>query len=149
MSTEKKQTVGLVLCGITVVLEVITLVLYVMNANQSYYQDMNGMIAGLVAGALVCTAASFALAESNANLACGVVSDVLRVAAPAMLFYAAAVFVGARAQSLGQIFGSNLELGNDAAFAAGTQAIATIVVFMVAWLVSVVASFTKLGKRAI
>ena len=149
MSNEKKQTAGLVFTVITVVLEVVTLVLYVLNANQSYYQDMNGMIAGLIAGALVCTAAGYALVMGKSSMATGVVSDVLRAAAPALLFYGAAVFVGARAQSLGQIFGSNLELGNDAAFAAGTQAIVTIVVFLVAWLVSVIAAFMKLGKRAI
>jgi hypothetical protein len=149
MSNEKKQTAGLVFTVITVVLEVVTLVLYVLNANTAYYSDLNGMIAGMAAGALVCTVVSYVLAMGKSSMATGVVSDVLRVVAPALLFYGAAVFIGARAQSLGQIFGSNLELGNDAAFAAGTQAIATIVVFLVAWLVSVVAAFMKLGKRAI
>ena len=149
MSNEKKQTAGLVFTVITVVLEVVTLVLYVLNANTAYYSDLNGMIAGLAAGALVCTVVSYVLAMGKSSMATGVVSDVLRVVAPALLFYGAAVFIGARAQSLGQIFGSNLELGNDAAFAAGTQAIVTIVVFLVAWLVSVVAAFMKLGKRAI
>ena len=149
MSNEKKQTAGLVFTVITVVLEVVTLVLYVLNANTAYYSDLNGMIAGMAAGALVCTVVSYVLAMGKSSMATGVVSDVLRVVAPALLFYGAAVFIGARAQSLGQIFGSNLELGNDAAFAAGTQAIVTIVVFLVAWLVSVVAAFMKLGKRAI
>ena len=149
MSNQKGQTAGLVMFGITAVAEIATLVLYVLNANQAYYQDMNGTIAGLIAGALVCTLASFALVQGQDNKAMGIVSDILRVAAPALLFYGASVFVNARAQSLGQIFGSNLELGNDAAFAAGNQAIVAIVVFMVAWLVSVVAAFFRLGKRAI
>ena len=149
MSNEKKQTAGLVFTVITAVLEAVTLILYVLNANTAYYSDLNGMIAGLAAGALVCTVVSYVLAMGKSSMATGVVSDVLRVVAPALLFYGAAVFIGARAQSLGQIFGSNLELGNDAAFAAGTQAIVTIVVFLVAWLVSVVAAFMKLGKRAI
>ena len=149
MSNEKKQTAGLVFTVITVVLEVVTLVLYVLNANTAYYSDLNGMIAGLAAAALVCTVVSYVLAGAKPSMATGVVSDVLRVVAPALLFYGAAVFIGARAQSLGQIFGSNLELGNQAAYTAGTQAIVTIVVFLVAWLVSVIAAFMKLGKRAI
>lgn len=149
MSNEKKMTVGLVFTGITAVLEAATLILYVLNANTAYYSDLNGMIAGLAAAALVCTVVSYVLADAKPSMATGVVSDVLRVVAPALLFYGAAVFIGARAQSLGQIFGSNLELGNQAAYTAGTQAIVTIVVFLVAWLVSVIAAFMKLGKRAI
>ncbi len=149
MSTQKGSVAGLVFCGITAVLEAATLVLYIMNANQTYYQDMNGAIAAMFAAALVCTVASYALSNANGGMAGGIVADVLRVAAPVLLFYGAVAFAGGRVQSLAQIFGSNLELGNESAFIAGKQAIVTIVVGLVAWLVSVVASFFKLGKRNI
>ncbi len=147
MSSQKRTKVGLVFNVLAAVLAIVTLVLYVLNVNQSYYVDMNASVAAMVVAAVVCLVAGFGLASASDKLAVSIVSDVLRVAAPALLFYAAAVFVGMRAQSLGQIFGSNLELGNESAYAAGTQAIYTIALFLVSWLVSVIAAFTRIGKR--
>lgn len=147
MSSQKGTKVGLVFHAVAAVLAVVTLILYVLNVNQPYYLDMNVSVAVMVAIAIVCLVAGVALAQASDSLPAEIVSDVLRVAVPALLFYAAAVFVGMRAQSLGQIFGSNLELGNESAFTAGTQAIYTIVLFLVSWLVSVIAAFTRVGKR--
>jgi hypothetical protein len=53
-----------------------------------------------------------------------------------------------RLESFGYIYGSNLELGNDLAFEAGNQAIWTIIIFMVNWIVSLVAAFLPVGKKA-
>ena len=147
MSSQKSTKVGLVFNALAAVLAIVTLVLYVLNVNQTYYVDMNASVAAMVVGALACIVAGVVLANASDKLPVTIVSDVLRVAAPALLFYAAAVFVGMRAQSLGQIFGSNLELGNESAYVAGTQAIYTIVLFLVSWLVSVIAAFTRIGKR--
>lgn len=74
-----------------------------------------------------------------------IVSDVLRVAVPALLFLSGILFLSMRAQSLGQVLGSNLELGNVDAHDAANQAIIVIVLFVVGWLVSVVAAFLKIG----
>ena len=49
--------------------------------------------------------------------------------------------------SFGYIYGSNLELGNQQAFDAAGQAITLIVVFVVTWIVSLVASFLEVGKK--
>ena len=50
--------------------------------------------------------------------------------------------------AIGIMLPANLELGNDAAFTAGNQAIWTIVIFVVTWIISVIASFLPTGKKA-
>jgi CHASE3 domain sensor protein len=58
------------------------------------------------------------------------------------------MFISARVESLAQVLGSNLELGNVEAHEAATQAVVVIVVSLLAWLLSVVAAFIGRGKSA-
>jgi hypothetical protein len=69
------------------------------------------------------------------------------VAGSALIIYAGATFISMRVESFGYIYGSNLELGNQLTFDAGGQAIALIVVFVVTWIISLVASFLEVGKK--
>ena len=70
------------------------------------------------------------------------------VVGAALIILAGATFIGMRVESFGYIYGSNLELGNDAAFTAGNQAIWTIVIFVVTWIISVISAFLPTGKKA-
>jgi hypothetical protein len=73
---------------------------------------------------------------------------VLRVAVPCCLAVAGVMFISARVESLAQVLGSNLELGNVEAHEAATQAVAVIVISLVTWLFSVIAAFLGHGKSA-
>lgn len=146
MSSQKNGKVGGVFYIIVCLLGIVTLVLYVMNATRAYYVDMDTAIVTLLAAALACAAVAVVLEGRDKDRTLAVISDVLKVAIPSLVLFAGVMFASARVESIAQVLGSNLELGNVEAHAAATQAVAVIAVALVTWLVSVIASFVGSGK---
>ena len=144
----KNQKIGFWAYAVVAVLAVVCLGLYIANVNQPYYQDMNTNVVFAMVGALACIAVALVLPAVSDNCVLKIVADVARVVGAALIILAGATFIGMRVESFGYIYGSNLELGNDAAFTAGNQAIWTIVIFVVTWIISVVAAFLPTGKKA-
>ena len=145
--TIKNQKSGFFAYVLAAILTVVCLCLYVSNVNAPYYQDMNVNVIYMLIGALAAIGVSIALSGSD-KCALKLVCDAARVAAAALIIYAGVTFIGMRLESFGYIYGSNLEMGNEAAFAAGNQAIWAIIIFMVTWIVSLVAAFLPTGKKA-
>ena len=143
----KNQKIGFWAYAVVAVLAIVCLGLYIANVNQPYYQDMNQNVVYTMVGALVCIAAALVLPAVSGNCVLKVVADAARVVGAALIILAGATFIGMRVESFGYIYGSSLELGNDAAFTAGNQAIWTIVIFAVTWIISVVAAFLPTGKK--
>ena len=143
--TNKKS--GFFAYVLVAILTVVCLALYVANVNAPYYEDMNINVVYTLIAALVTLVAAIALSGCDKTVS-KVICDVARVAASALIIYAGVTFIGMRLESFGSIYGSNLELGNDLAFAAGNQAIWTIITFMGTWIVSLVAAFLPTGKKA-
>ena len=136
----KNQKFGSLAYLVVAILTLVCLVMYVMNATAPYYDDLNGdMIFVLLAAIGVLVAALVVKSP--------VLADLCRVGASALIIYAGGTFVSMRVESFGYIYGSNLELGNQLAFDAGGQAIALIVVFVITWIISLVASFLEVGKK--
>lgn len=144
----KNQKIGFWAYAVVAVLAIVCLGLYIANVNQPYYQDMNQNVVFAMVGALVCIAVALVLPAVSDKGVLKVVADVARVVGAALIILAGATFIGMRVESFGYIYGSNLELGNDAAFTAGNQAIWTIVIFVVTWIISVVSAFLPTGKKA-
>ena len=144
----KNQKIGFWAYAVVAVLAVVCLGLYIANVNQPYYQDMNMNVVCVMAAALACIAVALVVPAVTDNCVLKIVSDVARVVGAALIILAGATFIGMRVESFGYIYGSNLELGNDAAFTAGGQAIWTIVIFVVTWVISVVSAFLPTGKKA-
>ena len=144
----KNQKIGFWAYAVAAVLAIVCLGLYIANVNQPYYQDMNTNVVCAMVGALACIAVALVLPAVSDNCVLKIVADVARVVGAALIILAGATFIGMRVESFGYIYGSNLELGNDAAFTAGNQAIWTIVIFVVTWIISVVAAFLPTGKKA-
>lgn len=136
----KNQKFGSWAYLVVAVLTVVCLVMYVMNATAPYYEDLDGNMVFFLAAAVGVIAAAIVVKNP-------VIADLCRVAASALIIYAGATFISMRVESFGYIYGSNLELGNQQAFDAGGQAIALIVVFVVTWLISLIASFLEVGKK--
>ncbi len=126
---------------VVAVLTAVCLGLYIANVNQPYYEDMNTTVVYTLVGALAAVAVAIVLPLCSKNGILKVVADIAKVAAAALIILAGVTFIGMRVESFGYIYGSNLEMGNEAAFTAGGQAIATIVVFVVNWVISLVAAF--------
>ena len=144
----KNQKIGFWAYAVVAVLAIVCLGLYIANVNQPYYRDMNQSVVYVMIGALVCIAAALVLPAVSDNCVLKIVADIARVGAAALIILAGATFIGMRVESFGYIYGSNLELGNDAAFTAGNQAIWTIVIFVVTWIISVISAFLPTGKKA-
>ena len=134
--------------AIVCLLSIVTFVLYVMNATRAYYVDLNPVIAALLVVAIVAEVVVLAVGRGKGSPATAVLSDVLRVVVPCCLAVAGVMIISARVESLAQVLGSNLELGNVEAHEAATQAVVVIVVSLLAWLLSVVAAFIGRGKSA-
>ena len=145
--TVKKQKCGFIAYVLVAVLTVVCLGIYVANVNAPYYEDMNINVVYTLVAALVTLVVAIALSGCDKTVS-KVICDVARVAASALIIYAGVTFIGMRLESFGYIYGSNLELGNAEAFTAGNQAIWTIIVFVVNWIVSLVAAFLPTGKKA-
>lgn len=141
----KNQKIGSLAYLVVAVLTVVCLVMYIMNVNAPYYEDMNASVVVMLVVALAAIGAALYLPQNTQVNK--VVVDLCRVAAAALIVYAAGTFISMRVESFGYIYGSNLELGNQQAFDAGGQAIALIVVFVITWIVSLVASFMEVGKK--
>lgn len=146
--TMKNQKIGFWAYAVVAVLAIVCLGLYIANVNQPYYQDMNPSVIWVMVGALACIAVALVLPAVSSNRLLTVVADIARVVGAALIILAGATFIGMRVESFGYIYGSNLELGNDAAFTAGGQAILTIGAFVVTWIISVVSAFLPTGKKA-
>ena len=146
MQTLKNVALGFYGYIIVALMTLISLIIYISNVNKPYYQDMNSNVVMMLVGALVSAIVVIALTLLKSNRILTVVSDLLRVVLAALIIVAGVTFIGMRVESFGYIFGSNLELGNEAAFTAGTQAIFGIIVFMATWILSVVTSFMNVRK---
>lgn len=143
----KKQRIGFLAYIVVAIMAIISLVVYVMNVNMPYYKDMNTTILMMMVGALIALVGVIMLPLVAKGKVIDIFVDVLRVAATVLIIASGTKFIGMRIESFGYIFGSNLELGNEAAFSAGSQAIVGIVLFIVTWILAVITSFFKIGKK--
>lgn len=144
----KKQKIGFWAYIIVAIMTIASLGIYVSNVTAAYYKDMNSRVVIMMICAIVAIVVTIVLPQFARGKIATVIVDVLRVALAALIIFSGATFIGMRVESFGYIFGSNLELGNEAAFSAGTQAITGIVLFVVTWVISVIASFLEVGKKA-
>lgn len=139
--TKMKQNIEHYLNILVAVMVLVVTGFYITNANQAYYQDLNMAVLATLIGTLVLSLIPFGLKYVNSEQARFIFSNVLKVALPAFIIFAGVRFLSMRVESFGYIFASNLEAGNTDATRAGTQAILLLVLFLVAWLISVVTSF--------
>ena len=134
---------------ITAIMAAASLITYVLNVSAAYYQDMKISVVIMMVCALACIAAVILLPLIVKGKMVWIIADALRVAAAVLIIQAGAAFIGMRVESFGYIYGSNLELGNEAAFSAGAQAITGIIFFVITWILSLAASFFEMGKKRV
>ena len=145
----KKQRNGFLVYVIVAIMTIVSFIVYVSNASTAYYEDMNSSIVVMMVCALISIAATIVLPQIAKGKIINIIVDVLRVATAVLIIQSGVTFIGMRVESFGYIFGSNLELGNEAAFSAGSQAITGIVLFVVTWLLSLVAAFFQVGRKTV
>lgn len=144
---KSRNMIGLVVNGAAAVLSAVCLILYVVNAGRSYYEDFTPMLACLFAGGLAAAVLGLVLGLAAKNKTMELIADVCRVAAVTLVMAGTMQFLSMRVASFGYIFASNLEKNNKAAWVAGPEAVRALIVMAITWLCGVVGSFLSL-KRA-
>jgi hypothetical protein len=144
----KNQKVGFVAYALVAIMAIISFIVYVSNVNTPYYQDMNTSVVLMMVCAIVSIVAAITLPQIATGKIVYIAVDAFRVASAVLIIMSGVTFIGMRVESFGYIFGSNLELGNEAAFSAGSQAITGIILFVVTWILSLIASFMEVGKKS-
>lgn len=142
----KKQKLGFMVNALVAVMIIVSLIVYAANVNAAYYKDMNTTVVIMTVSALVLVLAALVIPQLSQNVIAKLLTDICRVGAAVLIVVAGATFLGMRVESFGYIFGSNLELGNEAAFSAGSQAITGIVLFVITWILSLIAAFLEIRK---
>lgn len=161
MAAKNVKKSGVIAYALMAVLALISLIVYLNNnsfistaptAKDEFFQSYNvhaSLVTYLTIGGIACAliAAISALAAAQKGFV-ALCTDVLRVAAPVLIIMALAYFLSDRVDGFGYVYGSNLALGKDDAFTAGSQSIQAIALYCVTWLVGVVSAFLNLKKKA-
>ena len=161
MAAKNVKKSGVIVYALMAVLALISLIVYLNNnsyistaptAKDEFFQSYNvhaNLITWLTIGGIACAviAVISALAAEQKGLV-AVCTDVLRVAAPVLIIVALGLFLSDRVDGFGYVYGSNLALGKDDAFTAGSQSIQGVALYCVTWLVGIVGAFMSLRKKA-
>lgn len=138
------KSVTKVINYLVVALIAVTAIMYYLNVNQPYYKDMNTSLLMMLIMAIIL--AILPLCLKNESKVMVIVSDICRIAAPILVIYTGVKFLAMRVESFGYIFASNLEAGNEAAMTAAIQAVWLLGLFVLTWILSLIASFFKGNK---
>lgn len=147
MTMLKKQKISLYIYLLVFVLTTSLVFLYISNVNKAYYQDMQVNVLYLLAAALVFLLLTIGLSFHAKTKSLLMAADISRIVASLLIILGGVRFISMRLESFGYIFGSNLEMNNEAAIDAGSQAIMIIVIFVATWLISVIAAFFDIGQK--
>lgn len=147
MTMLKKQKISLYIYLLVFVLTTSLVFLYISNVNKAYYQDMQVNVLYLLAAALVFLLLTIGLSFHAKTKSLLMAADISRIVASLLIILGGVRFISMRLESFGYTFGSNLEMNNEAAFDAGSQAIMIIVIFVATWLISVIAAFFDIGQK--
>lgn len=153
----KKQSVGIWINAIVVILTLVSLIVYGVNISSDGYFK-NGSVSNLVlygVVAVVMLAIVIGLAQMQAEgstaLAVEIVSGILRIAVPVLLTLALVGLISARAEGLGFIFFSNedvlLEVQTEANMSSATGTIANMICLGIAAVAAMIAAFFGLRKK--
>ncbi len=158
MSFIKKQTVGTWITFITLVLTVVSYIIYLVNiAGEGYFKNAASPSATRYAGiAIALLVIALVLTQFNLKGALDkcirILTDALRIVVPALIIAAAITLVSSRVQGFAFIYFSNEEVLQEVQTAANISsahgAIASIVAFAVAAFVGMIAAFFTLKKKA-
>jgi len=144
MEFKNKSALGFYFSVVTTILSAVALCIYILNTGNSYYADLNLIIALLTGVSIVCTVGAIVIYRSKVTK---IMADILMIAAPVCLAFAVAMFISARAYSMAIILGSDLEKGNAQAWNALMQSFWGMGVYVVAIITAIATAFMKQTKE--
>ncbi len=161
MAAKNVKKSGVIAYALMAVLALIALIVYLNGnsyistaptAKDEFFQSYNvhaSMVTWLTIGGIACAVIavlSVLFAEQKGVV--GLCTDIVRIAAPVLIIVALAFFLTDRVDGFGYVSGSNLALGKDDAFTAGSQSIQGLALYGVTWLVGIVSAFLGFKKKA-
>lgn len=155
MSANKKVSGGSVVAVFSVILMVVSFLLYTFNVSGvGYFHNAAVKAAPLtwLAAAMVAVAVVLSCLKTQgaAKKIIALISGVLQIAAPAVIAFVLISVIGARMEGLGFIYFSNADVAKEVQtaenMASASGAIASMVAYGVTMIVSVFAAFFTLQK---
>lgn len=138
-----KQALGFHFALASVVFTLLTVILYIANANHLYYTDFSWEIFFAIFGALVLIVGVVALPQFVGNKS---YTLLLYIGAVLLMGYYGFLFINGRVETIAYVFASELESNNPFAQFATRQAIVTFVFFVLSWITALISSFFKVVK---
>lgn len=155
----KKQSVGIWINILVVILTIVSLILYIINiSGEGYFKGAdvsNLMLYGILA--VVMLAVVIVLAQMKltgaAETAAELVSGILRIGAAVLLTFCLVSLISARAEGLGFIYFSNadvlLEVQTPENMSSATGTIANMICLGISAVFAMIAAFFTLQKKDI
>ena len=150
MNFIKKQGIASYITVVALILAIVCTALYGADAGLAYYASAaNGAVMAMSVLAIIFFAASLAVSQFaiSENKIVKIVLDIIRVLATVFMVASMMLFIGDRVYHFAIVLGSDLERGNDAAFAAVNHSITVIAMYAVTFVISLVAVFFGMVKK--
>lgn len=158
INVKKFLSVGSIILAVSVIATLVAFIMYNVNVGGTgYFHGVEG--SGVVVCsvfAIICGLVALFLAMVEADGIVGkilnAVQSVLVIVMAILLMIAFVNFIGSRVEGLAYIYGSDAniqaEVQTPENMASASGAIAGVIVYVVAWLITVVASFFNYGRKA-
>lgn len=156
-NAKKILTPGAILLALSAVLGLVAVILYAVNVSASGY--FQGALVGIVPAmgvvsivlALLAIVSGMVEADGIVGKALEYARSVLTLLVPIFFMVAAIAFIGARAEGLAYIFGSESNIlatiQTPANLSSSYTAIAAFIFFLIASIVAIVANFFRLTRK--
>lgn len=148
----KKQWIAFYASIVAVIMALVSMILYGVNASNDYYIGRGSFVDALVFVftilAILLIAARVVLSElMDGNKIVKYACDGAILVACVFIASAFMCFVSQRVYDIGIVLGSDLEAGNDAAYSAVMQSIAGFVLYGITLLIAVVSAFFGVTRK--
>ena len=128
---------------IAMIAAALALVLYILGASGSYYNDTNSTIICLLAGGILVVAATAALCVKNATTA----FRLLNIIAVALIMWALMTLINMRVASIGFLLGSDLGAQDETAFQSLYFSLAAMAGMLISTIAVIIAAFTRYTRE--
>lgn len=145
----KKQSIAFYVSIAVVIMAIVSVIIYSVNAANVYFFEVtgSGAVLALTIVAIVLDVAIIVLAQLFAtNKLAKICLDMAMIAVTILLTISLMLFLKDRVYYMAIVFGSELESDNPAAWAAMGQAVAGIVLYACTVILSVGAAFFNMRK---
>ncbi len=148
----KKQGIAFYVLIVALIMAIVSVCMYSADVKIEYFFEAyaNSAVIAFSVVAIILIAAILVVSqfEFAQNTYVKIVIDIATVIAVAFVITPMLYFIGDRVYHFGVVLGSDLERGNEVAFAAVNHSIVTIVMYGITLLCTLVAAFFNVTRKA-